>query len=157
MLKVYLSHPFTFPGNKEENRIEARRIAAKLTKKYKNIMVINPLDCFTYMEGDFDYKTILSRCCQLMDMCDVVYMSGDWQRSKGCNVELSRALNKIEILALWQESQLAELSEGLRRRSKAYSKEEWKWIDDYKTTLQCNVLLGCAPWSPFWNKMEGRD
>lgn len=92
MAVIYVSHPFS--GNESENRLLARKKIAELTKKYSDMVFINPLDNMMYAEeAELDYDTILLQCIRLLDVCDGVIMLGDWRKSRGCLKEYKYAVN----------------------------------------------------------------
>ena len=83
---LYVSHPFT--GNEEENRKEARLITVALQRKYPKYHFYNPLDALQAQgEAGLDYDAILEHCQCIIDACDGVILTGNWDQSKGCMKE----------------------------------------------------------------------
>lgn len=98
----YVSHPFT--GDEEKNRRKAREITAELKKAYPKFIFINPLDVFQYTElvKAWNYEDILKQCLELLQICDGLILTGDWQESRGCRAEKQEAEGKgLEIYQLY--------------------------------------------------------
>ena len=94
---AYISHPYT--GNEQENVKEAEIIAIRLTHRYQDIVFINPLSSMKH-EGlaGLDYSTVINHCLALLRRCDVLIMTGEWRKSRGCLLEREFAhKNKIPV------------------------------------------------------------
>lgn len=111
MIKVYLAHPFNYPGDPKQNREEAREIAWKLTTKY-GVTVFNPLDNFQCLEGNQSPFYIMTRCIDMLKQADVVFLTGKWAESAGCRTEyfVARELPSIIVLQECEENRLQELT-----------------------------------------------
>lgn len=82
---IYVSHPFS---NIQENKQKVEDIVRKLAKKHLENIFISPVHCFGFMYNDFDYDTGLNMCLELLKRCDIMYVYGDWENSKGCKAEI---------------------------------------------------------------------
>lgn len=100
MFTVYLSHPYT--GDEDKNRLIARRIAARIVRKYPGIAVVNPLDALQYAKmAGLSYSEILEIDIELLSRCDAVLVRGDWERSRGCRREVQAAYER-RIPVFWE-------------------------------------------------------
>ena len=98
MRMYYVSHPFT--GDEEWNKKDAREQVARLKKENPQYLFINPLDAFTYAE-DLPYTEIIKQCLELMRNCDGLVLTGNWENSRGCLLELQEAeQHGLEIIDL---------------------------------------------------------
>lgn len=103
----YVSHPFT--GDEEKNRQEAREITAHLKDIFTDDIFINPLDAFQYTEliKTWTYEDILKQCLELLQICDGLILTGNWQVSRGCNAEKQEAERQnLEIYQLDTNSEI---------------------------------------------------
>lgn len=76
---AYMAHPY---GGKAE----------RLADRHPYMAIINPLDNFRYL-AYFGERDILEREKQVLERCDVLIMTGDWEASPGCMGEASFAYN----------------------------------------------------------------
>jgi hypothetical protein len=76
----YLAHPFTTYGNETRNLISSRLIARWIRLRY-GISVLNPL---VTVPQSLTWDDAMYKCGLLLDACDAIIMSGQWQKSKGC-------------------------------------------------------------------------
>lgn len=91
---LYISRPCTSCGQPELNRILARRYA----EKYKALgyHAINPLDVIN-LDCTEHQRLVIS--LKLLDICRVILMCGEWEKSERCKYELEHAKdNDIEII-----------------------------------------------------------
>ena len=96
MKTVYFSHPFT--GHEEENKKRARNYCKELSMAFPNVLFINPLDSFQYMDtGIWTYDQVMKKCLKLMLMCDAVLMAPEWEASRGCHIEYMTAKDKLKV------------------------------------------------------------
>lgn len=92
MKMIYMSHPYT--GDPNENIRRATLQTEKLSTKYPQALIINPLDVFRSIGLFSDYNMILAWCLELLARCDAIYMSDGWEDSKGCTAEYAFALRE---------------------------------------------------------------
>lgn len=82
---IYISHPYSA---KEENKLKVESIVRKLAKEHPEHTYISPIHTFGFTYNDFDYETGLNMCLELLRRCDMMYVFGDYQNSKGCKEEI---------------------------------------------------------------------
>lgn len=99
----YLSHPYTSNGEKYSNILHSRMIANNLAKNL-DIVTINPLDIVP-VETDEESRA-LEICKILLKQCEVLILSGDWKYSKGCQLELSWAIEDKKPVFLYKDGEL---------------------------------------------------
>lgn len=98
---AYMARPY---GGKAVNIEKACDMAEKLADLHPHMAIINPLDNFRYL-AYFGERDILDREKQVLERCDVLIMTGDWQESPGCMGEFSFAYNHgIPIIEPDEES-----------------------------------------------------
>lgn len=103
----YVSHPFT--DDEEKNRQEAREITAHLKDIFTDDIFINPLDAFQYTKiiKAWTYEDVLKQCLELLQICDGLILTGNWQVSRGCNAEKQEAERlHLEIYQLHTKSEI---------------------------------------------------
>ena len=91
---IYISHP---SGGLEENTKEIAEIVSELYKNeaiYNNFCIVSPVHCFGFMYEDVEYYKGLSFCTDLLMHCDLMLLTGNYEQSRGCNVELNMCKNK---------------------------------------------------------------
>ena len=81
----YLAHPLTTCGTIEENLEDEQIIADKIEKCFKSAVLTRPL---TLIPITLTSEEAMPICKQMIDLCDAVIMTGDWQKSEGCTEEL---------------------------------------------------------------------
>lgn len=91
---VYMAHPLASdpPGNIEK----AKAICAEVALKYPNIIPVSPPLAFSFCREPEDREQAMTYCRLLLSKCDEVWMTGNWQESKGCReeLELAKSLDK---------------------------------------------------------------
>lgn len=88
--RVYLAHPYS---GKKDNILETSLIANCMAKfGVVDCSVISPLHNFVWCEyhekGTEEYIKELAECLMLLQVCDVLIVSGDWRESFGCSIEV---------------------------------------------------------------------
>ena len=82
---IYISHPYQM---KEENKQKVEEIVRKLAKKHPENTYLSPIHAVGFMYDDFDYDTGLNMCLEILKRCDIMYVYGDWEDSRGCKAEI---------------------------------------------------------------------
>lgn len=86
---VYIGHPC---GGLKENIEETALIFRQCVKNFPNIFFISPVNAFNelYKDSEYwtDYDVGMEYCYHLLNMCDELWMFGDWKNSKGCRNEI---------------------------------------------------------------------
>ena len=96
MKVVYFSHPFT--GDEKENKKRARNHCRDLARIFTNVLFINPLDVFQYLDtGQWSYEQIMEKCLKLMLMCDAVLLGPKLETSEGCRLEYITAKTRMKV------------------------------------------------------------
>ena len=100
MIKVYIAHPY---GGKEENKAKVEKIIKDLIASDKRLseehlmghaeyVYISPIHAFAFTDGT--YLESINMCFALLDGCNAIRMCGDWENSRGCNMEYAYAKAK---------------------------------------------------------------
>ncbi len=88
---VYVAHPLRgdVPGNMQ--RIE--KIMKELSEEYqyRDYNFFSPLHGYSFHDPHGDQELVMSRCLDLLDRCDEIWVYGDWTRSEGCTREVRHA------------------------------------------------------------------
>ncbi len=85
MKKVFISHPFA--DNPAGNKMKVDNICKNIGGE---ILPVSPLHLFSFMENDDKREEIVNLCCELIDICDEVWVYGE---SQGCKTEVEYALS----------------------------------------------------------------
>ena len=105
MKKVYVAHPFR--GKK--SNLEAIKHICKALIPY-GIMPISPVLTFSFMndKAPGERSKALEFCENLVEACDCLFLTGDWERSEGCilehNVALAEMIPIFEIVG-WKDDE----------------------------------------------------
>lgn len=83
--KVYISHP---SSGLKENTEKVSNVLISLVKNFPNILFLSPVNAFDPIYGVTTYERGMDYCYALLDMCDEMWVFGDWKNSKGCNLEI---------------------------------------------------------------------
>lgn len=86
---VYISHP---SGGLPENTEIIGKIINRLIKEFPNFLFISPVHCFSYAYDAVNYITGIEMCLWLLDQCTEMWVFGDYEKSKGCNMEIGFCL-----------------------------------------------------------------
>lgn len=84
-MNIYISHPF---GNKEENKLKVEHIIENLVNEHPEHTYISPIHTFCFLYDKVNYETGINMCLELLKLCDMMYVYGDWQNSRGCKEEI---------------------------------------------------------------------
>ena len=114
---VYISHP---SGGLIENDEEIANIVRELYKNddiYNNFCIVSPVHCYGFMYNEYDssekdYYKGLSFCTDLLLHCDLMLLTGNWETSRGCNVEVG--ICKEAGIPLVEIKTLHEIKEKLQ-------------------------------------------
>lgn len=89
-MTIYISHPY---GGKEENKEHVETIIKQLVWEHPNHLFISPIHALGFLYRDVEYKVGLNWCLELLDMCDEMWVFGDYLESKGCVEEIKHCLD----------------------------------------------------------------
>ena len=81
---VYICHEF---GGKQENADKVATLVRELSNLYPTICFISPIHAFGFLYESTDYDRGMSYCLTLLDMCDEMWVFGEFSNSKGCLIE----------------------------------------------------------------------
>ncbi len=97
---IYVSHPY---GGNEENKNNIEKVVISMRKRFPKYTFVSPVHCFGYLYNDTNYEEGLDMCLKLMDICDEVWVFGDYKESKGCVAEIETAKNKDMPVKIYVE------------------------------------------------------
>lgn len=104
---VYICHPYTSHGDIVENYLSVTTICRKLRRI--NVTPVSPIHAFYFIfnperervnsrEFASINESVMEYCLELLDKCDQVWCFKEWDKSKGCIMEVNKALkNKIPV------------------------------------------------------------
>lgn len=82
---IYISHPY---GGREDNKEEIEQIMHQLVKSNPQHTYVSPVHTFGYMYNTVSYQQGLEMCLDLLEVCDMMFVFGDYECSQGCNAEI---------------------------------------------------------------------
>ena len=92
---VYVAHPLRgATGSPEEIRTNLERIdeiMKNFAAIYPNNLFISPLHAFSYYDARGPQKQVMRQCLAALDLCQEIWVCGEWRTSEGCKMELSYA------------------------------------------------------------------
>lgn len=88
---VYISHPY---GGAESNQNKITELINCLIKQYPNYLFLSPVHAFGFTYSSVNYETGIAYCLWLLEKCDEMWVYGDWEASKGCNIEVEYCRNQ---------------------------------------------------------------
>ena len=102
---AYLAHPY---GGKQKNADKAREIEKEIYRLMKQKghegTIMSGIHAFCHFPYEKEsFKTSIDRCLTLLNKCDSLILSGDWQSSKGCCAEYAFAVSKSMPIFEWRE------------------------------------------------------
>lgn len=92
--KAYISLPIT---GTDDYRERAFLIDKKLREW--GYSVINPVVvCDSLPANETTHEQYMSVCLLLVDMSDIVFFADGWEKSKGCTLEMCRAMQRKKMI-----------------------------------------------------------
>lgn len=92
--KAYISLPIT---GTEDYRERAFLIDKKLREW--GYSVVNPVIVYDSLPADeTTHEQYMNICLPLIDMSDIVFFADGWEKSKGCTLEMCRAMQKKKMI-----------------------------------------------------------
>lgn len=82
---VYISHP---SSGLEINNKKIEEIIKILIKEYPDILFISPVHCFGFLYHEISWQDGIDQCIALLNLCDEMWVFGDWEYSRGCTYEV---------------------------------------------------------------------
>jgi hypothetical protein len=94
--KVYVAHKFQ---GKKQNREAITHICRALVKL--GILPISPVHAFSYLHDNIpeERERALEFSKELIETCDALFLTGEWEDSEGCIEERNTAL--IEMIPIY--------------------------------------------------------
>lgn len=92
---IYVAHPY---GGEESNKEKVEKYIEKFIKEDENNVYLSPIHATGYQYFWVDYEKGMEYCLEMLSRCDELWLCGDWENSRGCNMEFDFALkNKISV------------------------------------------------------------
>ncbi len=91
MKKVYVAHRYE---GKEENKQRVEQIIKQLVKDNPDTLYISPIHCTGFYYHDIPYEDGMEYCFELLQMCEELLLTDDWENSRGCKLEKQFAEEK---------------------------------------------------------------
>lgn len=77
---------------------EINFICRCISEKYDDVIIISPIHALSFYDTMDDPKMIITKCLQLLNLCDELWVFGDYLNSTGCLTEVQFAFeNNIPI------------------------------------------------------------
>lgn len=96
---VYISHQF---GGKKENYDKVTELVTKLSIMYPEICFVSPIHATGFMYDKVSYEQGMEYCLTLLDMCDEMWVFGEFSESIGCMIEKEYCkAHNIPIIEKW--------------------------------------------------------
>lgn len=96
-MKIFISGPVT--GIKDYKDYIKRFEAAEKELAEAGHTVVNPAKVNAGLPEGTTHRQYMDMSLQMLDMCDTIFMLEGWERSRGCNAELARAVgNRMTIV-----------------------------------------------------------
>ena len=92
---VYVAHPYSGLSSNYEKVSDIMNV---LCSKFSDKTFISPIHAYGFMYESVDYEKGINLCFKLLDLCDTVLLCGEWEHSKGCNMEKDYALDNNKIV-----------------------------------------------------------
>lgn len=98
-MKIYIAGKIT---GETESDIQNKFFAAKTNLIRQGHKTMSP--AVLTANQDFEHEDYMHICYAMIDVCDVVYMLSDWQKSKGARMELQYAADHQKEIMYEDES-----------------------------------------------------
>lgn len=96
MKRVYVAHPLR--GGRADMDIVMANIARvseimrKLAAEEPEVLFFSPVHAFGFMDPLGPEEWVMKQCLEMLALCDELWVYGPWRESKGCNMEIKRAI-----------------------------------------------------------------
>ena len=81
---VYICHQF---GGKQENADKVAFLITKLTALYPEVAFFSPIHALGFLYNTLPYEDGMEHCLTFLDMCDEMWVFGEFSNSRGCLIE----------------------------------------------------------------------
>jgi hypothetical protein len=85
---IYIAHPFQ---GKPENIKKVEQIILDLIKLYPDYTFYSPLHATGFYYFAKSYEDGMEDCLEMLSRSDELWLSPNWEQSKGCNIEYNWA------------------------------------------------------------------
>ena len=89
MRMIYLAHPF---GGEQENVDAVEKIIKGLLHKHPDCTFYSPLHATGFFYFEVSYEEGMEHCFEALSRCDELWLTGKWQDSRGCHLEINFAI-----------------------------------------------------------------
>ncbi len=81
---IYICHQF---GGEQKNVLQVERLIKGLIKYHPTYCFLSPLHATGFLYKELTYDKGMEYCLTLLDMCDEMWVFGEFSQSKGCLLE----------------------------------------------------------------------
>lgn len=93
--KIYITHPLRgdnpTPENIELNRTSVDEICREFAQLQPHVLILSPIHAFAFEASDAPDEYIFNKCRALLSLADELWVFGDWEKSRGCCMEIKFA------------------------------------------------------------------
>lgn len=86
---VYVAHPLA--GDVSGNIERVKQICRLIAASYPDVVPVSPILLNSYLREPEDRERALAYCLAVLPHCRELWLTGDWQHSEGCQLELALA------------------------------------------------------------------
>lgn len=97
MKRVYVAHPLR--GGRADmdvvmaNIARVSEIMRKLAAEEPDMLFFSPVHAFSFMDPLGPEEWVMKQCLEMLALCDELWVYGPWRESKGCKMEIKRAMS----------------------------------------------------------------
>ena len=91
MKLIYIAHPY---GGKQENIDKVQALILDLLQKHPDHTFYSPLHATGFFYSQLTYLDGMEHCFKALSRCDELWLCGDWESSRGCNMDYGFAKAK---------------------------------------------------------------
>ena len=95
MKKIYIAHPLRGGGTDvakiHANEESIRSIMCGLAAEEPDMLLFSPIHAFGYLDPLGPHEWVMKQCLEMVELCDELWVYGDWRSSEGCRMEIDRA------------------------------------------------------------------
>ena len=108
MKRVYVAHPLR--GGRADmdvvmaNIARVSEIMRKLAAEEPDMLFFSPVHAFSFMDPLGPEEWVMKQCLEMLALCDELWVYGPWHESKGCKMEIKRAMLLKKPIVYGKES-----------------------------------------------------
>lgn len=95
MKRIYIAHPLRGGGHDideiHENEESIKNIMCNLAAEEPDMLLFSPIHAFGYLDPLGPQDWVLKQCLEMVEVCDELWVFGDWKNSVGCKMEIEHA------------------------------------------------------------------